>query len=178
MKRSTPLRRTAFKASDPAAKRMVRRAMSTTPNGSSAKAMKEADKWFSMFIRLRDSDEHGIATCITSGRRAFWRTMDCGHYLSRAKMATRYHEQNCHAQSKMSNRFQGGHFMEHAAAIERLHGAGSVERLTIIATQACKRTAGDFQFLADCYRAKVEAIRLAQPERFFGQNDPVQLLST
>jgi Bacteriophage Lambda NinG protein len=130
------------------------------------KAKAKADKWFSEWIRLRDSDEHGIATCITSGKRAFWRTMDCGHYLSRAKEGVRYDERNCHAQSKMANRFQGGHFMEHGFRIEEKYGRGTCHELAMKAMRPCKRTVNDYLFLADTYKKRVELIKANEPERY------------
>ena len=127
---------------------------------------RQADKYFSEFIRLRDSDEFGIATCITSGRRGHWRTMDCGHYLSRAKESTRYAERNCHAQTKQTNRFQGGHFMEHGFRIEEKYGRGTVHALYIKAMQPCKRTLSDYKFVADTYKARVMRIKETEPGRY------------
>lgn len=135
-----------------------------------AKARAQADKQFSMFIRLRDSDEHGIATCITSGRRAHWRKMDCGHYVSRAKMATRYDERNCNAQSKMANRFQGGHFVEHGIAIDRKHGAGTAEKLREKGMMRCTMTVGDLLTKAKFYADRVAWIRQHEPGKFTPTN--------
>lgn len=131
-----------------------------------AKAKAKADKWFSEWIRLRDSDEHGIATCITSGKRAHWRTMDAGHYLSRAKEATRYDERNVHAQSKMQNRYQGGHFMEHGFRIEEKYGRGTVHALEQKAIQPCKRTTSDYLFIAETYKSRVDWIKQHEPTKF------------
>lgn len=131
-----------------------------------ARAKKEADKWFSIFIRLRDSDENGIATCITSGRRMHWREGDCGHYLSRAKEATRYDEKNCHFQSKQANRFQGGHFMEHGFRIEEKYGRGTCRQLAMKASQPCKRTTSDYQFIANTYKERVNWIKEHSPGKF------------
>jgi hypothetical protein len=133
---------------------------------SRAKWKAAADKWFSEWIRLRDSDEHGIATCITSGKRAHWRTMDCGHYVSRAKMATRYHEHNCHAQSKRANQFQGGHFVEHGDAIDRKHGEGRAKFLRELGMRECRMTEQDFRFKAESYRAIVMRIKETEPNKY------------
>ena len=130
------------------------------------KAKAKADKWFSEWIRLRDSDENGIATCITSGRRIPWRQGDCGHYLSRAKEATRYDERNCHFQSKIHNQFQGGHFMEHGFRIEEKYGRGTCHALAQKAMLPCRRTTSDYQFLADTYKARVELIKRTEPDRY------------
>lgn len=155
-----PMKRTAFTAKQGLS--LLKKPKKETKS----KAMKAADKWFSEWIRLRDSDEHGIATCITSGRRAHWREMDCGHYLSRAKMSTRYDERNCHAQSKMANRFQGGHFMEHGFRIEEKYGRGTCHALAIKAMQPCKRSVDDFDRIADHYKRLVGEIKSNEPDKY------------
>lgn len=146
--------------------KVLKRAFGRTPKASRSKAMKEADKWFSEWIRLRDADEDGYVTCITSGRRIKWRQADCGHWISRAKMATRYDERNCHAQGKMANRFQGGHFLEHGLAIERIHGAGTRAILEAKAMRECKMTTADFQFIANTYKERVAWQRQHEPGKF------------
>lgn len=182
LRRSTPLRRTAFKASDPAAKRMVRRAMSQTPKGTRSRWMRKADTAFSQFVRLRDADEHGIVRCITCGKRKHWKEVDCGHYVSRAKQVLRYDERNCNAQCKGCNQWQGGHFVEHGFAIDRKHGDGTYRLLLGKANIACHRKAVDFQFIATTYAERVAWITQHEPGKFdpfaASDNDPVQLLST
>lgn len=129
-------------------------------------AIAEADKWFSEWIRLRDSDANGWATCITSGRRLPWRQVDCGHYVSRAKWSVRYEERNAHAQSKMANRYQGGHFVEHGNAIDRIHGAGTAEALRLKGLQRCSMTTDDFLFKAKVYKERVEWIKQHEPDKY------------
>jgi hypothetical protein len=132
------------------------------------KAKAAADKWFSEFIRLRDSDAEGFATCITNPKiRKHWRDMDCGHWISRAKEATRYDERNANAQSKQSNRFQGGHFLEHGLAIDRKFGPGTRQDLERKAGQVCKRTVNDYLFIADTYKKRVQWIKEHEPQRYF-----------
>lgn len=145
------------------ASKVLRRAFGRSNGSERSKAMKEADRQFSLFIRLRDSDEHGIATCVTSGRRGHWKTMDAGHYISRAKMATRFDERNAHAQSKQANRFQGGHFLEHGLAVDRIHGPGTRADLELKARMECKRTAADLWAIAEDFKARVEGIKREFP---------------
>lgn len=130
------------------------------------KAMEYADRWFSQWIRLRDSDEQGFIVCVTSGKRMWWKDSDCGHYISRAKMSTRYDERNAHAQGGMANRFQGGHFLEHGMAVDRIHGEGTRAALEQKAMQPCKRTVNDFLFIGDTYKSRVEWIMKHDPQKF------------
>lgn len=167
MKRA-PLKRTAFKVKE--GRKLVRKAMSRTPKGTRSKWMKEADKWFSEYIRLINADEMGYVTCVTSGKRMFWRDADCGHWLSRAKMATRYDERNAHPQAPMQNRFQGGHFFEHGLAIERIHGKGTRDELEkkVILWDATggKASLDFFRNYAEHFREKVKAIKESEPQKY------------
>lgn len=73
--------------------------------------METADKWFSRYIRIKYSyqviDGEVICRDIITGKLYSARNIDCGHYFSRAHMATRYHEDNCRPQNRSSNRFSG-----------------------------------------------------------------------
>ena len=130
------------------------------------KAKAAAWKAFSEFIRLRDSDEFGRLQCVTCQRSGPWRSMDAGHFITRAKESTLFDERNVHGQCKGCNRFQGGKFLEHERAIERIHGAGTAQILKDKALTLCKRTASDYQFIADTYRLRVERIKEESPNKF------------
>lgn len=137
------------------------------PKGNERKRAKAAAwKSFSEFIRLRDSDEFGRLQCVTCPRSGPWRSMDAGHFITRAKESTLFDERNVHGQCKGCNRFQGGKFLEHERAIERIHGAGTAQVLKDKALTLCKRTASDYQFIADTYRSRVERIKETSPNKF------------
>lgn len=136
--------------------------------GKSEKARAKARAWkqFSMFIRLRDSGPDGIGKCVTCDRRAHWRTMDAGHFLTRAKEATLFDERNVHLQCKGCNRFQGGKFFEHEQAVDRIHGPGTVEELKRKAAMPCRRVLNDYLFIEKTYKERVEWIKEHEPEKF------------
>ena len=139
----------------------------TSKQSAKQKAMKAADKWFSEWIRLRDAGPDGLVKCVTCSRRAHWRDMDCGHYVSRAKQTTRYDQWNAHAQCGGCNRFQGGKFIEHARAVDEMHGAGSASILASRCVMECRRSAQDFQYIADKYHALVLVIREREPLKYY-----------
>lgn len=66
------------------------------------------DRIFSEYIRRRDADENGYATCCTCGKRDLWQDMDAGHFVPRQHKSTRYEETNVHAQCRKCNRFNNG----------------------------------------------------------------------
>jgi hypothetical protein len=80
-------------------------------NGSK-NAMRNADKWFSIWIRLKYSfkivDGDVYCQCIVRPNVIkLAQNMDNGHYHSRSHQATRYFENNCRPQNRSSNRFKG-----------------------------------------------------------------------
>ena len=72
---------------------------------SISKLKKELDKWFSLYIRLRDA-EQGIAQCFTCGKIDHYKRLQCGHFQSRRHHATRWNEQNCQVQCVKCNMFE------------------------------------------------------------------------
>lgn len=123
-------------------------------------AMKKADKYFSEYIRLRDSDHTGHAECITCGKRAHISEMDAGHFIDRSHKATRYDEQNVNAQCRTCNRFQSGRQFEHGRAIDLKYGQGTADELLQKSKQIFK---GDKAFYEEQARKYEE---LAKGQRY------------
>ena len=89
-----------------------------------------ADKWFSLYIRLRDIVTGEYCRCVTCNKPIHWRyEAECGHYATREKPMTRFHEQNCHAQCKACNGYRSGEQTKHGFAIDRMYGSGKAEEL-------------------------------------------------
>lgn len=57
------------------------------------------DRVFSEYIRKRDTKD-GYFICISCGRRLPYGQADCGHYINRRHLATRWDEENCNAQCR------------------------------------------------------------------------------
>lgn len=62
------------------------------------------DKVFSQYIRL-SSSEDGYCRCFTCGDPHPWKEIDCGHWISRGRLMTRWDENNCRCQCKGCNLF-------------------------------------------------------------------------
>lgn len=58
------------------------------------------DKVFSRYIRLRDCMPNGYFRCISCGQIKPFEQADCGHFHSRRHMATRFDEDNAHAECR------------------------------------------------------------------------------
>jgi 5-methylcytosine-specific restriction endonuclease McrA len=70
--------------------------------------VKELDKWFSLYIRLRNSDYRGYSTCVTCGKVDHYKKLQAGHFASRKHYATRWHEDNVQVQCYGCNVMQQG----------------------------------------------------------------------
>jgi len=73
-----------------------------------SKLVKKLDAVFSQYIRLKDADEFGNATCFTCGKVDHWKKLQNGHFQSRKHYATRWDEMNCQVQCVSCNMFKGG----------------------------------------------------------------------
>ena len=67
------------------------------------------DKVFHEYVRRRDADnDSGYCKCISCNKPIHFTESDAGHFIGRGALATRYDEQNVHAQCRKCNRFQYG----------------------------------------------------------------------
>lgn len=65
--------------------------------------VEELDMVFSRLIRIKYADSDGMVTCYTSGVKMRWQEAQCGHYISRKHLATRWMEENARVQSPYDN---------------------------------------------------------------------------
>lgn len=92
--------------------------------------IKDADEAFQAYIRERD--KQAVHPCISSGKPLDWsgNQVDAGHYRSKgAASHLRYNENNCHAQSKIDNRWKAGNIVEYRIRLIERVGLEVVEAL-------------------------------------------------
>ena len=123
------------------------------------KLVKDLDKVFSLFIRMRASDENGYATCFTCGQVKKWKEGDAGHFISRGAFSTRWNETNVQFQDKKCNIFQSGQQYLFSVALNRLHGEGTADALFAMSRQTRKYGVGELKAMIEIYKDKVEAIK-------------------
>ena len=117
-----------------------------------SKAMQKADKYFSLYIRQRDSDADGWGHCITCGKRIHVTTGHCGHFVLRNRQATRYDERNANLQCVSCNTFNSGEQYAHGKAIDDKFGPGTADELFNLSQTLTKRTQADFEEIAEAYK--------------------------
>lgn len=123
------------------------------------KLIKDLDKVFSLFIRMRASDENGYATCFTCGQVKKWKEGDAGHFISRGAYSVRWNETNVQFQDKKCNIFQSGQQYLFSVALNRLHGEGTADALFAMSRQTRKYGVGELKAMIVIYKDKVEAIK-------------------
>lgn len=73
-----------------------------------SKVVKKLDVVFSQYIRLSNADKNGICTCVTCGKKYFWKQIQAGHFMSRKHYSTRWVEDNVKPQCYGCNVMQQG----------------------------------------------------------------------
>lgn len=122
-------------------------------------AKKKCDKYFSKYIRHRDTDHRGIGRCITCPKHVSVKNADAGHFINRDRAATRYDERNVNLQCRKCNRFQSGNQYEHGLAIDRKYGEGTAEELLQKSKMRCRRSQDDYEWLAKEFKQKLEEVK-------------------
>ena len=118
-----------------------------------------ADKWFSMFIRLRDADENGYIRCISCGRVVFWKDADCGHFVKRQHMALRFNELSANGQCKKCNCFEQGNDIGFAAGIDQKYGPGTADKLRAMQHNTLHLGKFELKIIADLYQDEATKLR-------------------
>ena len=132
--------------------------LSKSKNLSTAK--KTCDTWFSKYIRIRDANHNGLCKCVTCDTVKHWKEMDCGHFQSRRFMATRWQEQNAHAQCQSCNKYNAGEQYRHGIEIDLLYGEGTADYLEKLSRSIVKLNKVEVMELAQYYQQ--ETIKLAK----------------
>ena len=123
------------------------------------------DKVFSLFIRLRDSDDWtGVGQCITCNGFRHFKKADCGHFIKRQYLPTRYDEKNCNLQCKHCNAFEQGLNEVYEKRINEKHGAGTSDNLMIKKWNKSALYRFEYSLLIRHYQFKI--LELMQAKQF------------
>lgn len=104
------------------------------------------DRVFSQYIRLRDMMDGRVFRCISCGQIKPIEQGDCGHYINRQHMSTRYSEMNCNCQCRRCNRFDEGNVQGYRLGLVAKYGEARVAMLEAQKYQL--RQIGDFEYKA------------------------------
>ena len=116
----------------PAKKRVkspVKRVKTASNSYERQKLIKDLDKYVSLFIRTKNADKRGFNTCYTCGARYHWKDLDCGHYIKRRYLQTRWDLNNVRPQCRNCNRILNGNYKVYEPKIKAELGADNVLKM-------------------------------------------------
>lgn len=111
------------------------------------------DKEFSLYIRLRDAMPNGYFRCISCNEIKPFEQADCGHYINRQHMSTRFDEMNCNAQCRKCNRFMEGNMSGYRRGLVAKYGEQRVLLLESKKNQTRKYSDFEYAELIKYYKA-------------------------
>ena len=125
-----------------------------------SKLKKELDKWFSLFIRLREATDEGLVQCFTCGKVSHYKSgMQNGHFQSRKHLTTRWDLKNCQVQCVGCKMIKGGEQYKFSVALDSKYGEGTSEELEILATGTWKITRVEYDDFVFYYKSIVEKLK-------------------
>lgn len=125
-----------------------------------SKLKKELDKWFSLYIRLRDATAEGMVQCFTCGCVKNYKSgMQCGHFQSRSFLATRFDEVNCQPQCVGCNMFKQGEQYKFSLGLDSKYGEGTAQELQFLAKKIVKFTRLDYDEKISYYKKAVDNLK-------------------
>lgn len=127
--------------------------MPRTPKRSTL--VKKADAIFSQYIRKRYADNNGIAECFTCGKKDHWKSLQCGHFMSRKHYSTRWDEKNCQVQCAGCNVFRWGEQFKFGRNLDVKLGKGTADSLEQKSRQILKYNNIELIELIEHYKKKV-----------------------
>lgn len=112
---------------------------------------------FSQYIRLRDMlPNTTIFRCISCGRIYPIQEADCGHYINRSHMSTRFSEINCNAQCKHCNRFDEGNMSGYRHGLVMKYGEQRVLLLESSKNDIRKYSEFEYEALIEHYKNEIK----------------------
>ena len=120
---------------------------------------KKLDVVFSLFIRLRDARKDGTFKCISCGQIKSFDQADCGHYINRQHMSTRYSEINCNAQCRSCNRFDEGNIQGYRRGLFEKYGVTTVILLESMKNQVNKISEFEYKAMIAYYKKEIKRLK-------------------
>jgi hypothetical protein len=134
---------------------MTKAALQKEKVKSVAKRKKELDAIYSRYIRARDN-----YICYTCDRQMEPNQSQCGHFVPRQYLATRYDEINTHAQCYACNMLYNGQPSRYAERLEEDYGQGTVARLEALRHKITKDF--DYEGMMIIYKQKLAEVAITK----------------
>lgn len=116
------------------------------------------DGVFSQWVRRKDATSGGLAVCVTCHKVASWKELQCGHYVSRVYLSTRWDERNAAVQCGACNVLRRGNYAEYTAFMLRKYGPSIIDDLLARKRAIVKFTTMDLESLIQAYQQRLSAL--------------------
>ena len=113
-----------------------------------AQLKKKADQLFSIYIRKKYAED-GYVACYTCNKKHPIAEMQCGHFVRRVHLATRWSEKNCRPQCFACNVWKRGCYDEFARNLVLECGPEILDELNRQKNQTVKMTVSKYNKLID-----------------------------
>ena len=124
---------------------------------ASKKIIAKMDYIFKRYCRLRDTKD-GYFKCCSCGQIKPYAQADGGHFINVRWMATRWREDNVHAQCSACNRFNEGNAAGYAMFMIKKYGQKHVDYLLALKNETVKWTDFELELLIKEYKEKVKLL--------------------
>lgn len=118
----------------------------------------KVDIIFSKYIRLKNANDNGVVRCYTCGKNMSWTQAECGHYIPRAHMATRFLEMNCHPQCFTCNHELRGNLEIYRNNLLLEYGIENVEYLERLKNETNRLLPSELEELYNIYKWKCKCL--------------------
>lgn len=121
--------------------------------------IEDLDRVFSRYIRLKYANNDGFVSCFTCDDYPpmHFTKMQCGHYISRIHLATRWEENNCRPQNEHCNCNLHGNLEVYKERLEK-EQTGITDWLKEQSRQVTKPTRFELKELLLTYRQKLKLV--------------------
>ena len=129
-----------------------------------AKLREEAAVLLQKLGRMKAADEHGLASCVTCGKRQHYKEMDGGHFISRKWTATKLVEENIHPQCKGCNQYASGRHDDYSLYMVDTYGIEMVRELNDKKRELCKQNRIELEDIKVELKLRIaeQAVRLGE----------------
>lgn len=117
------------------------------------------DEVFSIYIRLRDSNEHGYINCISCGKLVHWKKANNGHFINRKHMSLRFSETNCNGQCIDCNIFDEGNNEGYRRGLIKKYGSEIIDQLFAMKNQPNKISEVEYGIAIKHYQREIERLK-------------------
>jgi hypothetical protein len=121
-----------------------------------AQLKKKCDQLFSLYIRRKYS-KSGMVKCYTCDSEHPVSEIQCGHFVRRVHLSTRWDEHNCRPQCFSCNVWKRGNYSEFAVRLQR-EDPNILEELAQKKNRTCQMKKGDYENLIESLKANLDAM--------------------